>query len=130
MQSPIGWLRAKRLARNDRRRRWATAIAPDPADPDEFAPVVRLFERELTSALAAAGFQWQNRTVHTGQPDNWVAFEVAGTELEVWAGPLMAGVNRPGLEARFEAVDFRTPEAFCAAVVARTVAEARRLTSA
>jgi hypothetical protein len=89
-----------------------------------------LFERELTSALTAAGFHSQNRTVHKGQPDKWVVFEVAGTDLEVWAGPLMAGVQRPGLEARFEAVDFRTPEAFCAAVVARTVAEARRLTTA
>ena len=125
----MAWLRAKRKARDERRRRWAIAIEPDPTDPDKFAPVVRLFDREFTAALADTGFHWQNRTVQKNQSDSWLSFEVAGTDLKVWFSALMGVVRRPGLENRFEALDYGTPEEFCAAVVASAVAEARRLLS-
>jgi hypothetical protein len=122
MLNPIAWLRAKRLVRKDRQKRWAIAIAPDPADPLGFAPVVRLLERELTSAVEAAGFHLHNRAVATATSDKWISFDIAGTDLKVWLGPFQSEVTRPGLEVRLEAVDFKTPEAYSATIVARTVA--------
>jgi hypothetical protein len=130
------WLQARRTAREERRRIWRVALAPDPQDPEGLCPLVRLLEREVTSALAAAGFACRRRTVReytmpvaTGSAPTFrdLPLEIEGTELEVWLSSYTSCAGPKGSDAltRIENQGFRTPEAYAAAVVAEALSWAR-----
>ena len=104
-----------------RAQRWEIATTPDSADPEHLAPVQRLVERQLAFGLRAVGFAVGERSIDSAV----VAFRIAHTQVRVWVGYEMAGIEAPDREARFETQGFLTPESFAAAVVNDAVTQAR-----
>jgi hypothetical protein len=129
MRTPLAWLRARSLEREERRRRWAVALAPDPDDPEGLPPVVRVVDRELLAALRGAGYRCVHRRVGAAptvphMPEaatlTYVREEIVDTTAEIRVDGRMAGLfwrDDSGREVRIENCGFRTPEAYAAAFI-------------
>jgi hypothetical protein len=140
MQSPLEWLRARRRARTALLRKWEVALAADPGDPEGSPPILRLLERQVTAALATAGFLCHRRAPASPFLKSTLSIQrlehrhlgglyldILGSDVEVWLSgdQSVVGIRGQSAHTRIENVDARTPEDYARLVADTTLSWVR-----